>query len=220
MHRDLTPMNVFVCDGRRLRLGDFGIARHATARFGVQADVFNAWFANPKIAANIKRHWTAVDDVWQVGQLVAALVTGEAEEPITTHDVKALPGSAELHAVVRAAIGDGNERFHDAGEMLLALESTSSIATPGLRSLKGKTVVFTGPLSVTRTAAKGLVRRAGGKTAESVTAKTDVLVKGRVAPNWSLQTRGIKLLEAEGLRRHGHVIAIIGERSFMRLVDQ
>src|SRR5262249_16118305 len=25
LHRDLTPLNVFVCDGRRLKLGDFGI---------------------------------------------------------------------------------------------------------------------------------------------------------------------------------------------------
>src|SRR5437879_4783312 len=28
LHRDLTPLNVFVCDGRRLKLGDFGIVRH------------------------------------------------------------------------------------------------------------------------------------------------------------------------------------------------
>ena len=27
LHRDLTPLNVFVCDGRRLKLGDFGIVR-------------------------------------------------------------------------------------------------------------------------------------------------------------------------------------------------
>jgi serine/threonine protein kinase len=27
LHRDLTPLNVFVCDERRLKLGDFGIVR-------------------------------------------------------------------------------------------------------------------------------------------------------------------------------------------------
>ena len=27
IHRDLTPMNVFVCDNHRLKLGDFGIAK-------------------------------------------------------------------------------------------------------------------------------------------------------------------------------------------------
>ena len=32
LHRDLTPMNVFVCDGRRLKLGDFGIVRQQSDR--------------------------------------------------------------------------------------------------------------------------------------------------------------------------------------------
>src|SRR5262245_17350146 len=27
LHRDLTPLNLFVCEGRRLKLGDFGIVR-------------------------------------------------------------------------------------------------------------------------------------------------------------------------------------------------
>jgi len=27
LHRDLTPLNVFVCEGRKLKLGDFGIVR-------------------------------------------------------------------------------------------------------------------------------------------------------------------------------------------------
>ncbi len=32
LHRDLTPMNVFVCDRRSLKLGDFGIVRHQSDR--------------------------------------------------------------------------------------------------------------------------------------------------------------------------------------------
>ena len=32
LHRDLTPVNVFVCDGRRLKLGDFGIVRQQSDR--------------------------------------------------------------------------------------------------------------------------------------------------------------------------------------------
>ena len=34
LHRDLTPVNVFVCDGRRLKLGDFGIVRQQSDRRG------------------------------------------------------------------------------------------------------------------------------------------------------------------------------------------
>ena len=37
LHRDLTPMNVFVCEGRRLKLGDFGIVRQQSDRRGVTA---------------------------------------------------------------------------------------------------------------------------------------------------------------------------------------
>ena len=37
LHRDLTPLNVFVCDGRRLKLGDFGIVRQQSDRRGITA---------------------------------------------------------------------------------------------------------------------------------------------------------------------------------------
>jgi len=40
LHRDLTPMNVFVCEGRRLKLGDFGIVRQQSDRRGVTAREF------------------------------------------------------------------------------------------------------------------------------------------------------------------------------------
>jgi serine/threonine protein kinase len=35
LHRDLTPLNVFVCDASRLKLGDFGIVRPQTNQRGV-----------------------------------------------------------------------------------------------------------------------------------------------------------------------------------------
>ncbi|HEX2718318.1 MAG TPA: protein kinase, partial [Gemmatimonadaceae bacterium] len=35
LHRDLTPFNVFVCEGEQLKLGDFGIARHQANSRGV-----------------------------------------------------------------------------------------------------------------------------------------------------------------------------------------
>jgi len=36
LHRDLTPLNVFVCDGLSLKLGDFGIARQQSDRRGAR----------------------------------------------------------------------------------------------------------------------------------------------------------------------------------------
>ena len=37
LHRDLTPVNVFVCDGPRLKLGDFGIVRQQSDMRGITA---------------------------------------------------------------------------------------------------------------------------------------------------------------------------------------
>ena len=41
LHRDLTPVNVFVCEGRRLKLGDFGIARQQSDQRGITARTLN-----------------------------------------------------------------------------------------------------------------------------------------------------------------------------------
>ena len=42
LHRDLTPVNVFVCDGLRLKLGDFGIVRQQSDQRGITAHTMNA----------------------------------------------------------------------------------------------------------------------------------------------------------------------------------
>ena len=70
LHRDLTPLNVFVCDGRRLKLGDFGIARQQSDRRGVTARTMNALTAPSDILASAVPKWQARDDVYQVGQLL------------------------------------------------------------------------------------------------------------------------------------------------------
>ncbi|TMQ51639.1 MAG: hypothetical protein E6K73_05340, partial [Candidatus Eisenbacteria bacterium] len=51
LHRDLTPLNVFVCDGLSLKLGDFGITRHQSDRRGITARTMNAMTAPSDILA-------------------------------------------------------------------------------------------------------------------------------------------------------------------------
>ena len=51
LHRDLTPMNVFVCDSRRLKLGDFGIVRQQSDRRGITARTMNALTAPSEFLA-------------------------------------------------------------------------------------------------------------------------------------------------------------------------
>ena len=67
LHRDLTPLNVFVCDGRRLKLGDFGIVRQQSDRRGITARTLNALTAPSDILAarppNGRRATTSIRSV-------------------------------------------------------------------------------------------------------------------------------------------------------------
>ena len=87
LHRDLTPMNVFVCDSRRLKLGDFGIVRQQSDQRGITARTMNTLTAPSEFLAGAAPKWQARDDVYQVGQLLAMLVKGNAEResgPLTS----------------------------------------------------------------------------------------------------------------------------------------
>ena len=57
LHRDLTPLNVFVCDNRRLKLGDFGIVRQQSDRRGITARTMNALTAPSDILARAVPRW-------------------------------------------------------------------------------------------------------------------------------------------------------------------
>src|SRR5207247_5468267 len=65
LHRDLTPMNVFVCEGRCLKLGDFGIVRQQSDRRGISAHTMNALTAPSEILAGAGRKGQARRDVDQ-----------------------------------------------------------------------------------------------------------------------------------------------------------
>src|SRR5437764_4510693 len=91
LHRDLTPVNVFVCEGRRLKLGDFGIVRQQSDRRGITARTMNALTAPSDILERAVPKWQARDDVYQVGQLLGMLIRGDARTRIRTHDIRALP---------------------------------------------------------------------------------------------------------------------------------
>ncbi len=74
LHRDLTPMNVFVCDKNQLKLGDFGIVRAQSDSRGVTARTMNLMTAPSELIDRSAPKWQARDDVFQVGQLLAMLV--------------------------------------------------------------------------------------------------------------------------------------------------
>src|SRR5262245_46209722 len=88
LHRDLTPMNVFVCESRRLKLGDFGIVRQQSDQRGITARTMNTMTAPSEFLAGAAPKWQAREDVYEGGKLLAMLVKGNATAGVRTSDVR------------------------------------------------------------------------------------------------------------------------------------
>jgi eukaryotic-like serine/threonine-protein kinase len=219
VHRDITPANVFVASDASLKLGDFGIALHRVGRRDVAADAFAPRFAPAAIRDGAKS-WRQADDVHQVGQLYAALLSGVGTRRITAVEVKRFECSAHTKSVLQRCIGERRKCFASAAEMLEALEARQpSARTPArVRSLAGKRVVFTGGLGLPRADAKELARKAGATVEDRVSQRTDVVVVGDQSPRWKAEEKGQKLLDVDHEAERGHIIAIVGESRFRALV--
>jgi serine/threonine protein kinase len=218
LHRDITPMNVFVCRNKKLKLGDFGLARHVLAGKMVTASAFTPFFVSKRMAEGERRYWLPSDDVFQMGQLLAMLLRGDADSLISVKDVSKLPCEDDLQAIVAKAICARRNRFATALDMLRALQGHDYSEREPVESLEGKTVVFSGPLSIRRFDAEVLVRQAGASIAEQVTSRVNVIVQGRRSHDYIMRHKGSKLLAAERLIRQGIPISIIGEPEFFNLV--
>lgn len=219
-HRDITPMNIFVCGNGTLKLGDFGIARHQLAGQPMTIDAFNPAFVTQGFVEETHRYWAAVDDVYQMGQLLAMLLAGDAETIFNATAVNKLDCDAELKGIIKRAIGPRGKRYTDAYELRRALDGEEEPAATRLRSLRGKTVVFTGPLSMKRFDAGLLVLQSGGAVAKEVSKKVDVIIQGGRSPHYRGGHKGRKLQQAEDLIRQGFKIHIIGEAQFRKLVRE
>jgi NAD-dependent DNA ligase len=171
------------------------------------------------MAQGSQRYWLASDDVYQMGQLLAMLLRGDPDELITEKDVSHLSCEVGLKEIIAKAIGPRKSRFENACEMLRALKGDVGSTAPCVENLVGKTVVFTGPLTLPRFDAEVLVRQAGGSVADDVSERVDVLVQGGRSPHYHNGHKGEKLCKAEKLIRRGHPITILNEREFLALVE-
>jgi serine/threonine protein kinase len=217
-HRDITPMNIFVCGRGTLKLGDFGIARHELAGNPKTIDAFNPAFVTRGFVEATHRHWEAVDDVFQMGQLLGMLLSGNADDTLTIKDINQLGCGDELKAIIKRCIGPRSKRYGDAFEMMQALAGDEVTASKeALESLDGKTVVFTGPLSIARFDAEVLVLQEGGKVAKQVSKNVDVIVQGGRSPHYKSGHKGRKLSTVEKLNKQGAKIVVIGEGEFRKL---
>jgi len=223
LHRDLTPFNVFVCEDEQLKLGDFGIATHQLSRRGVTADAFNMFNAPTEIAWGKVRRWQQRDDIFQVGQIAAMLLRGDITSPMRSKDVRKLPCSDQLKEVIHRCLGARGKRYEAAGELITALRHRPKEVRPGrsrLTSLEGKRISITGFLSRPRSEAIAAARQVGATFQSKPGPSTDVLVRGR--PN-ALQIAGtvggLKIMEIRRLAARGHLVTVIGEKQFWKLVE-
>ena len=220
LHRDLTPVNVFVCGDRQLKLGDFGIVRQQTSQRGITARTMNAFTAPSEFLAAGAPKWQARDDVYQVGQLLGMLLKGDAGARIRTKDVRGLACSDHLKEIVYRCLGERRKRYESANELIDALDNPPAQLRAGrLASLKGVHVAFTGILARPRKDAIRAARRAGAIVHSGPSTQTTVVVRGR--PN-VLQAAGkhggLKLMEIKRLRERGHRIKLLNESQFWTLV--
>lgn len=219
LHRDLTPMNVFVCDAFHLKLGDFGIARQQSDQRGITAHTMNALTAPSDILARSVPKWQARDDVYQVGQLLGMLVKGDARSRLRPPDVRRLNCTDHLKEIIYRCIGERRKRYESANEMIEALKNPPKSLKAGvLRSLKGVHLAFTGILNKRRSEAVKAAKRAGAVVHHGASMKTTVVVRGRPNPLQAAgRDGGLKLMEIKRLREKGHRITLLNETQFWRL---
>lgn len=222
LHRDLTPLNVFVCDGRRLKLGDFGLARQQSDARGASAETLNPFNAPSDIVMGAVPKWQARDDVYQVGQLLGMLLRGDARARVRTGEIRSLPCSDHLKEIVYRCIGERRKRYETADELIEALRNPPRRLRAGmLKSLKGAHVAFTGILSRPRRDAARAARRAGATVHGAPSTRTTVLVRGRPNPLQAAgRDAGRKLMEIKRLRAKGHKITILNDAQFWELAKK
>jgi eukaryotic-like serine/threonine-protein kinase len=222
LHRDLTPLNVFVCDGRKLKLGDFGLARHQSDARGASAQTLNPLNAPSDVLAGAVPKWQARDDVYQVGQLLGMLVRGDARARVRMGEVRSLPCSDHLKEIVYRCIGERRKRYETADELIEALRHAPRRLKAGaLRTLKGAHIAFTGILTRPRRDAARAARRAGATVHGGPSTRTTVVVRGRPNPLQAAgRDAGRKLMDLKRLREQGHKITILNEAQFWLLAEK
>lgn len=219
LHRDLTPFNVFVCEGPRLKLGDFGIAKHHLHRAGIPARTMNRWLAPPELYEARRHNWQSQDDVYQVGQLLGMLVRWSVDPIDGPAAIRAMHCSNELKEIIRRCVGKRGKRFDTAGELIAHLRRPRrSMGESRLSNLRGEVVVFTGRLSIPRSRAAALARRAGARVVVRVSGTTTLVVVGTDGGKFVAGDRGQKLIDAAMQRERGHHVRVIREAQFLRLV--
>src|SRR5262249_22727820 len=145
---------------------------------------------------------------------------GDITSPMRSKDVRALPCSDHLKEVIHRCLGSRGRRYEAAGELIEALRTAPREPSLGrISDLKGRRLSFTGFLSRPPSAAIAAAKKAGAVVQSKPGGSTDLLVRGRPNPlQIAGADAGTKLMEIRRLAERGHVIRVIGEKQFWKLV--
>ena len=172
----------------------------------------NALTAPSDIIAGAAPKWQTRDDVYQVGQLLAMLIKGDARARVRTPDVRGLTCSDHLKEIVYRCLGERRKRYESADELIQALRNPPAALKAGaLRSLEGRAPrVHRHPVEDPRAKRSRAAKRAGAIVHGAPTAKTTVVVRGRPNPLQAAgRDAGLKLMEIKRLREKGHRITLL-----------
>src|SRR5688572_29064344 len=147
VHRDLKPENVLLADDGRIKIGDFGLARAATANTATGAALLGtvAYLSPELVTRGIA---DTRSDIYAVGIMMYEMLTGEqpykgeqpmqiayqhANDSVPTPSTKNPKVPAELDELVLwATARDPEERPRDARELLEQLRTTESLLETAL----------------------------------------------------------------------------------------
>ncbi|MFC5501489.1 Stk1 family PASTA domain-containing Ser/Thr kinase [Lysinimonas soli] len=147
VHRDLKPENVLLADDGRIKIGDFGLARAASANTATGAALLGtiAYLSPELVTRGVA---DARSDIYAVGIMMYEMLTGEqpfkgeqpmqiayqhANDTVPTPSAKNSKVPAELdELVVWATARDPEERPRDARVMLDQLHDTESLLRTAL----------------------------------------------------------------------------------------
>src|SRR5215204_2551362 len=207
VHRDLKPENVLLADDGRIKLGDFGLARAASANTGTgQALLGTIAYLSPELVT--RGLADARSDIYAVGIMMYEMLTGEqpyvGEAPMAiayqhANDTVPTPSSknpgvpVELDELVLwATARDPDERPADARAMLDRLREVE----PALRGLVP-------PTSTTQSTT--VLPSLGAPTAETrVLAPAGAPIVATAEPDEGGEDAAALATSAEGRRRRGY----------------